>query len=323
MTDDEQRLRRHLRALAATNRQLHEQVEALGGGRPAKDLRDDLTRLAGRGERDCILAQREDGAVFLVDGGLRRDVTWQLLAEALERHLGGRRELGADELDALEAGPPVQVLQSSHGAPFVVVGGERLPLRGLPTPLFVPARDVRDLGEGPTLSVGPDGGEQSAAARRTRRARRWLAELAAQPPDADGAIAPQLVAAPDGAVHLLDGGRRRRVAGRLLADALATRFGPWRPVTDDELDRRPEGPPVEVLEGPDGAAVVVAAGRRLRLRGYPAAHLVDAAGLDDFPEGDPLPLQTPNTGTGGGSLLDSGRHQVVELGSRLRSRLGR
>jgi hypothetical protein len=57
-------------------------------------------------------------------------------------------------LDDLEDGPPVEIFESAHGAPFVVVAGQRLPLRGLPLPHPLAASGPLALEEGPELDIG-------------------------------------------------------------------------------------------------------------------------------------------------------------------------
>src|SRR5438046_1382369 len=49
--------------------------------------------------------------------------------------------------------PPVEVFDSGSGPAFLVVGGRRLPLRGLPLPYLVSSEDMLLFPEGEELNV--------------------------------------------------------------------------------------------------------------------------------------------------------------------------
>jgi hypothetical protein len=83
----------------------------------------------------------------------------------------------------------------------------------------------------------------------------------------------------------------------MLFVALEGVLGAAREVGDSELDRWNEGPPVEVLEAPSGAAFVIVAGRRLTLRGLPLPHPVTSEEMLRFPEGAELRVGAVTGGT--------------------------
>jgi hypothetical protein len=63
--------------------------------------------------------------------------------------------VGHDELDDCTDGAPVEMFEGprSAGAPFLVLGGRRFALRGMPLPHPVGLDDVRRIPEGPDLDV--------------------------------------------------------------------------------------------------------------------------------------------------------------------------
>lgn len=113
----------------------------------------------GAGGAPARLARRGDGVLFVLDGGGRRRVRSGLLGAALEVTLGEARPLG-DEDEALGDGPLVDVLVDPGGNAWVVAGGRRLPVRGLPLPALVGAEDIARFPTGPPVDV--------AAANRPR-----------------------------------------------------------------------------------------------------------------------------------------------------------
>jgi hypothetical protein len=178
MSETEQRLQRHVRAMGAMNRQLQAQLEGgrawtapsapggtdlltgagsstgafITGGRRAGTANAWLEHLAISTEGQTpFLVRLPNGRTFLVEGGYRREVPSGLLVAALERLLGRSNEVSNDEGGRWTDGVPVEVLEGPQGPPFVVVGGKRLALRGLPLPhpvgsdqvqLFPPGRDL-------------------------------------------------------------------------------------------------------------------------------------------------------------------------------------
>jgi len=176
--DETQRLRRHLRAMSAVNRSLHAQLEGrsvqvvgppttgdgdlLASGdvrQPALQPRrsstasawvEQLQLVSGGGDAYLV---RHSGAVSLVEGRYRREVRSGLLTAALSEHLGEPREMTADELERLDEGPPVELLEGPRGRPFVIVGGQRHSIRGLPLPYPVGAEEMQMFPEGAELNV--------------------------------------------------------------------------------------------------------------------------------------------------------------------------
>jgi hypothetical protein len=169
---EQERLRRELRALSAVNRQLQAQLDT-GGGRVARSAAATAGGGAARGSirragaasrwldeleliggvMDPFLVRGPDGAVFVVEGNYRRAVKSALLAAALVRALGGHRDATDKELEAWTEVVAVQVLEGPTGPPFVVVGGRRLPIRGLPLPYPVSADEMELFPEGQELNV--------------------------------------------------------------------------------------------------------------------------------------------------------------------------
>ncbi|HEY5076204.1 MAG TPA: hypothetical protein VIJ48_01750 [Acidimicrobiia bacterium] len=194
--DETERLRRHLRALSAVNRQLHAQLE--GGAPRVVDpgrARDDI--LAGddagartsmlsirrassgsewieqlqllAGASDPFLARSPKRGAFVVEGALRRQIKAGMLFVALERVIGPARVMRDAEIDRFTEGPPVEVLEASSGPAFVIVAGRRLPIRGLPLPHPVTDEERLRFPEGEELRVGTgSGGKRRAGLRQAR-----------------------------------------------------------------------------------------------------------------------------------------------------------
>ena len=155
MTDEhEDRLRRHLQALATVNRQLHAQLDDVAPVRRGALAKEWLAQIrATPVEEPAVLVRRRGRGVWVLEGGRRRPVRSGLLASALEEALGGAADVDDAELDACPEGAPVEVLEGPAGPPFVVVGRRRLPVRGLPLPSPVGADDVLAYPEGPELRL--------------------------------------------------------------------------------------------------------------------------------------------------------------------------
>src|SRR4051794_14245638 len=151
------RLQRQLRALSSVNKQLHAQLE--GGtvrlaGTSASGARGSLTvrraaeggawleHLHLHGGGDPMLVRTASKSMYVVEGNMRRTVKSGILFNALTRVLGEPRELPDAEVQRWSTGPPVEVLEAGTGPAFVVVGGRRLPLRGLPLPYLVSTNDM-------------------------------------------------------------------------------------------------------------------------------------------------------------------------------------
>ncbi|MCU1354162.1 MAG: glycosyl transferase family 2 [Acidimicrobiales bacterium] len=174
VSDDDRRLRRHLRALASVNRQLHAQVadlQARAGETPANLRRArsappaDPRPAPAAHETEApamdqpaadqpYLTRRSDGVVFMIDVAGRRKVKSGLVAAALEEEFGPPRAEGEQSFERSEKAPAMDVLVSPDGYPFVIVGGKRLPLKGLPVPRPATAAELDRFPEGKTLDVG-------------------------------------------------------------------------------------------------------------------------------------------------------------------------
>jgi hypothetical protein len=158
MTEEEERLRRELRALAAVNRQLQVQLEEPGRGGVARHRRASTADvwigvLATRGKSDAHLVQDPDGAVFVVEGTIKRAVRSGILGAALAQALGLPRRVSLDELSAWDDGIPVELFESPNGTPFMVIAGERRHVRGVPLTYPVDNRQTSELPQGPDINV--------------------------------------------------------------------------------------------------------------------------------------------------------------------------
>lgn len=156
MTDDREleRLRRHVRALATVNRQLHDQLEEALPVRRAALAKEWLDQIRATPVIDePVLVRRGAQGAWLLEGGRRRAVRSGLLAAALEQSLGVAEDVDDATFEACEEGAPVEVFEGPAGPPFVVVGRRRLPVRGLPLPAPMAAADVLAFPEGPELRL--------------------------------------------------------------------------------------------------------------------------------------------------------------------------
>jgi hypothetical protein len=180
MTDNEQRLQRHVRAMAVVNRQLQAQLEGgrswtpsagqgegdlltsagatsgafIGGARRAGAANAWLEQLAVSAEgHKPFLVRLANGKPFLIEGGYRREVPSALLVSTLERVFGACHTVSADEAKRWTDGVPVTVLEGPQGPPFVVVGGKRRSLRGLPVPYPVGPEQMQLFPLGRDLNV--------------------------------------------------------------------------------------------------------------------------------------------------------------------------
>ncbi len=307
MTDPDEvaRLRRQLRAMATLNEQLRAQIEAgrdqsnprgldplldasqlppLGAApRRARRAQEWLAQPAGPDEGEAYLVSHLDDGVFLIDGGLRRHIRSALVVAGLEGLLGDRRPAGDDEFSAWPEGPPVELLEGPTGLPFLLVGGRRLPVAGLPLPHPVPAELADRLAEGPELAV-----VAALAGRRAGEAGGWSTALGTEP--AAGPTGPPHLVVTESGTFLVEGGRRRAVGSALLVPALEQLVGERTAATDADLAPLADGPPVAVLEGPTGTPFVVVGGRRHPVRGLPLPYQVAPGPADQLSEGPVLDL---------------------------------
>jgi hypothetical protein len=180
------RLRRQLRAQSAVNRQLHAQldggtVRVDGSGRSANSGRGALTmprtteggawleHLHLHGGSDPYLVEAPTEGAFVIEGTMCRQVKAGILFTALSRVLGAPRPIGDDELERWSPGPPVEVMSAGTGPAFVVVGGRRLPLRGLPLPYLVSGEAMLLFPEGEELRVTSARTAPMSASARARK----------------------------------------------------------------------------------------------------------------------------------------------------------
>jgi hypothetical protein len=163
------RLRRQLRALSLVNRQLHAQLEGgtvrLSGNASNGSARGALTvrrtaeggawleHLHLHGGGDPMLVRTPTKGTYVVEGTMRRRVKSGILFNALTHVLGAPREMTDHDVERWSTGPPVEVLEGGTGPAFVVVGGRRLPLRGLPLAYLVSTDDMLLFPEGEELNV--------------------------------------------------------------------------------------------------------------------------------------------------------------------------
>jgi hypothetical protein len=195
-TPDVEQLRRHLRAMSAVNRQLHAQLEGgtvrLADGAGARqddplgmpDVLDggiasiavrrasvasawlEQLQLQGGGKPSLVRAPKR--GMYVVEGTLRRQIKSGLIFLALARVFGEPRQVRDSELDGLEEGPPVEVLEGGTGPAFVVVGGRRWPIRGLPLPYLVSTREMLSVPEAEELNVAAALASPSTRIKRVR-----------------------------------------------------------------------------------------------------------------------------------------------------------
>lgn len=168
MTEEAQRMRRHLRALSTVNRQLQAQLETTGASPRSTVASTWVAMLRQNTEADApYLVRRSNGTKYLIEGSYRRDIRAGQLAAALAQFLGGHRNATDEELDGWIEGPPVEIMESPRGAPFVVVGGHRLPIRGLPLPYPVTVAEMETFPQGSELNLGAIArGEPTAKSQR-------------------------------------------------------------------------------------------------------------------------------------------------------------
>jgi hypothetical protein len=154
--DEQDRLRRELRAMAAVNRQLQAQLEEPTGARRDRRAATGIAwieQLAAMGVSDAHLARSPDGSVFVIEGTRKRPVRSGIIAAAIEQSFGAPRDITDAELDQLTEGVPVELFEASSGAPFVVLGGRRCGARGVPLPHSVDNRHASEFPEGDEINV--------------------------------------------------------------------------------------------------------------------------------------------------------------------------
>ena len=135
-----------------------------------------------------------------------------------------------------------------------------------------------------------DGDRKALSVRRVSEGASWVDEL-----HLHGGGDPFLVRTPTMGVYVVEGKMRRQVKAGVLVDALLPVLGAAREMTDRDLERWTEGPPVEVMESGSGPAFLIVAGRRLPLRGLPLPYLVSGDDMLLFPEGEELRVASGRT----------------------------
>jgi hypothetical protein len=100
---------------------------------------------------------------------MRRQVKAGMLFAALTRVLGAPRDVSDHDLERWSPGPPVEVLESDSGPAFLIIGGRRLPLRGLPLPYLVSNQDMLLFPEGEELNVSVAWSPPPTRAARARK----------------------------------------------------------------------------------------------------------------------------------------------------------
>ena len=116
------------------------------------------------------LIRDPSGGVHLIEGVVARRVGSGIVANGLEQSLGAIRDITDQDLARFETGVPVEVFEGSNGRPFVIVGGERRRLKGLPLPHRVDERSLSTMPTGDTIDL--------AAANVSRR--RWVEAMSSR-----------------------------------------------------------------------------------------------------------------------------------------------
>lgn len=153
---EQERLRRLLRAQAAVNRELAARLEDGGevsGIRRAGVGGEWLDRLSSGEPVEATLVRAPDGSPFVLEGRRRRRVGSEVLFGALVQALGEPAVVSEAAWAETDVGVPVELLEAQSGRPFVVVGGRRLPIRGVPIPHPVSAGDAEAFPLGEALDV--------------------------------------------------------------------------------------------------------------------------------------------------------------------------
>lgn len=285
--DDVDRLHRQIRAMGVVNQQLRAQLDAANQELvPRRDRArspfDDpenpppvgqairrsaiaaewveaTPQRAPEPEHQLVLTAEDD--TFLIEGDVRRRVRSGLVVAALERLIGARRPVTATDLAAWTEGPPVEVLEAGPGLPFLLVGGRRLPVTGLPLPHPVTEDAVAALLVGPELDLA------QMTVRRDREADAWIDRLVDR--DVDENVAPVVARTDDGSWFVVDGDLRRPIRSAMVLDALMELLGPSHTLPVSQAAALTDGPPVELVESDLGSPFFVLGARRYPVRGFP------------------------------------------------------
>lgn len=138
----------------------------------AKGWIEQLAR-AGR-VGDASLVRDPTGLVHLLEGDLARPVRAGIIANGLEASLGPARPIGERDLATRTLGPPVEAFEGPDGAAFVVVGGQRRRLAGLPLTHRVTTAQATALPKGTAIDLA----HANVSRRRLDQALSWRYQLA-------------------------------------------------------------------------------------------------------------------------------------------------
>jgi len=143
--------------MAAVNRQLYASMEeSPGNARRARRSAPGGTwveEMLAMGQCDAYLVRAPSGSVFVVEADRRRSVNSGILAAALEQIIGPPRDVADDELAEWTEWVPVHLLEAATGVPFVVIGGQRHDVTGVPLPFPVDNLQASEFPEGDPLNV--------------------------------------------------------------------------------------------------------------------------------------------------------------------------
>jgi hypothetical protein len=156
VTSDIERLRRELRAMATVNHQLlamQDEPIAARKVRRAGAATGWIEELATRGVCPSAFVRADDGSVYVVEGGTKRPVRSGILAAALEPMLKDGPGVTPEALADLDEGCPVELLEATTGPPFVVLGGRRHTVTGIPLPMPVDDLQASDFPEGVPINA--------------------------------------------------------------------------------------------------------------------------------------------------------------------------
>jgi hypothetical protein len=125
--------------MAALNRRLHAQLGGAARRGGATEALEELA-LADSGAEPRLV--RVGTRAFIVEGDRRREVPSSIVAAALAEKLGRTFWADEGEIEHLREGPAVEIYEGPYDPPFVVVGGKRVSIRGLPLPIPVDAEQL-------------------------------------------------------------------------------------------------------------------------------------------------------------------------------------
>lgn len=128
----------------------------------------------------------------------------------------------------------------------------------------------------------------------------------------------QLVRDRAGRVHAVQGGQRRLVRSRILANGLEETFGSAREIDDASLAGWIDLGPLELTRGSDGRTYVDLGGRRHLVRGLPRSTL-EATGID-LPRGEVIDVAAANVSVRELRAATSLRRQMARVRATVRRR---